>query len=53
MGCNWTVGLSAGQRVAGGDSFWLRPERPHPELEFRLYASTTSGAQGGQEQGAG
>jgi len=28
MGCNGTVGLSAGCRVAGGDSFWLRPVRP-------------------------
>ena len=46
MGCNGTVGLSAGRRVAGGDSFWLRP---HPELEFTLYAPATSGAQGGQD----
>jgi len=59
MGCNGTVGLSAGRRVAGGDSFWLRPvrpdgrlPRPHPELEFTLYAPATSGAQGGQD-GAG
>ena len=28
MGCNGRVGLSAGRRVAGGDSFWLRPVRP-------------------------
>jgi len=28
MGCTGTVGLSAGGRVAGGDSFWLRPGRP-------------------------
>jgi len=27
MGCNGMVGLSAGRRVAGGDSFWLRPVR--------------------------
>jgi len=46
MGCNGTVGLSAGRRVAGGDSFWLRP---HPELEFTLYAPATSGAPGGQD----
>jgi len=46
MGCNGTVGLSAGRRVAGGDSFSLRP---HPELEFTLYAPATSGAQGGQD----
>jgi len=46
MGCNGTVGLSAGRRVAGGDSFWLRP---HPELEFTLCAPATSGAQGGQD----
>ena len=46
MGCNGMVGLSAGRRVAGGDSFWLRP---HPELEFTLYAHATSGAQGGQD----
>ena len=45
MGCKGTVGLSAGRRVAGGDSFWLRP---HPELEFTLDAPATSGAQGGQ-----
>jgi len=55
MGCNGTVGLSVGRRVAGGDSFWLRPVRPdgrghlHPELEFTLYVSPTSGAQGGQD----
>ena len=56
MGCNGTVGLSAGRRVAGGDSFWLRPvrpdgrlPRPQPELEFTLYAPVTSGAQGGQD----
>jgi len=24
MGCNGTVGVSAGRRVAEGDSFWLR-----------------------------
>jgi len=46
MGCNGTVGLSAGRRVAGGDSFWLGP---HPELEFTLYEPATSGAQGGQD----
>ena len=45
MGCNGTVGLSAGRRVAGGNCFWLRP---HPELEFTFYAPVTSGAQGGQ-----
>jgi len=28
MGCNGMVGLSAGCRVAGGDSFYLRPVRP-------------------------
>jgi len=28
MGCNGTVGLSAGHRVAERDSFWLRPVRP-------------------------
>ena len=56
MGCNGMVGLSAGRRVAGGDSFWLCPvlpdrhlARPHPELEFTLYAPATSGAQGGQD----
>jgi len=48
MGCDGTVGLSAGRRDAGGDSFWLRP---HPELEFTLYAPATSGAQGGQDAG--
>jgi len=46
MGCNGTVGLSAGHRVAGGESFWLRP---HPELEFTLYEPATSGAQGVQD----
>jgi len=29
MGCDGTVGLSAGPRVAGGDCFWLRPMRPY------------------------
>jgi len=46
MGCNGTIGLSAGRKVAGEDSFWLRP---HPELEFTLYAPATSGAQGRQD----
>jgi len=32
MGCNGRVGLSAGRRVAGGDSFWLRPVRPDGRL---------------------
>ena len=32
MGCNGTVGLSAGRRVARGDSFWLRPVRPDGHL---------------------
>ena len=32
MGCNGTVGLSAGRRVAGGDSFWLSPVRPDGPL---------------------
>jgi len=32
MGCNGTVGLSAGRRVAGGDSFWLRAVRPDRHL---------------------
>jgi len=32
MGCNGTVGLSPGRRVAGGDSFWLRPVRPDGRL---------------------
>jgi len=49
MGCNGMVGLSAGRRVAGGDSFRLRPVRPHPELEFTLYAPATSCSQGGQD----
>jgi len=56
MRCNGTVGLSAGHRVAEGDSFWLRPvcpdgrlTCPHPELEFTLYAPATSGAHGGQD----
>jgi len=49
MGCNGTVGLSAGRRVAVGDSFWLRLVRPHPELEFTLYAPAMCSAQGGQD----
>ena len=49
MGCNVMVGLSAGRRVAGGDCVWLRPVRPHPELECTLYAPATSSAQGGQD----
>jgi len=32
MGCNGRVGLSAGRRVAGGDSFWLRSVRPDGRL---------------------
>jgi len=32
MGCNGTVGLPAGRRVAGGDSFWLRLVRPDGRL---------------------
>jgi len=32
MGCNGRVGLSAGRRVAGGDSFWLRLVRPDGRL---------------------
>ena len=32
MGYNGTVGLSAGRRVAGGDSVWLRPVRPDRRL---------------------
>ena len=32
MGCNGTVGLSAGRRVAGGDSFLLPPVRPDGRL---------------------
>jgi len=55
MGCNRTVGLSTGCRVAGGDSFWLRPVRwdgclpgPHPQLKFTLYAPGRFGAQEGQ-----
>jgi len=32
MGCNGTVGLSAARRVAGGDSFCLRPVHPDGRL---------------------
>jgi len=32
MGCNGMVGLSAGRRLAGGDSFWLHPVRPDGRL---------------------
>jgi len=32
MGCNGTVGLSVGRRVAGEDSFWLCPVRPDGRL---------------------
>ena len=32
MGCNGTVGLSAGRRVAREDSFSLRPVRPDGRL---------------------
>jgi len=32
MGCNRMVGLSAGRRVAGGDSFYLHPVRPDGRL---------------------
>ena len=58
MGYNGTVGWSAGRRVAGGDSFSLRPvrpdgrlARPHLELEFTLCAPARSGTQGGQDAG--
>ena len=32
MGCNGTVGLCAGPKVAGGDTFWLRPVLPDGRL---------------------
>jgi len=43
MGYNGTVGLSAGRRVAGGDSFWLCPVHPdgrHHIRTMRKRAST-------------
>jgi len=64
MGFNGTVGLSAERRVAGGGQLLVASSasrrtpttsgrcgrgRPHPELEFTLYAPATSGAQGGQD----